>query len=225
VVSPTPPSIDLTGVPPAASQLVQTLEQAIGLLNAIITTTDRATGAYLNGDTNSEALQLAALPGFETQLAGVATQLPAQFAAWGQELVAGGTDPRTVTSANVTAAQQNISANGFSSDVQTVLTNLGLDQTTIQLAQTLVAAADPQQAFEVLQNLFQVGPLMPPVLPTASNLQLYAAVLPASRSVQVGSSATAFATIINAGASTAIPAALRQTRRCRLVLSTRPPTR
>jgi hypothetical protein len=203
VVSVTPPNLDLTGVPPAASQLVQTLEQTVGVLNAIITTTNRATGAYLNRDANSQALQQSALPGFETQLANIAAQLPPQLAAWGQELVAEGADPRTIALADVTAAQQNIAANGFPSSVQTDLTNLGLDQTTIQQAQTLIAGADPQRAFEVLQNLFQVGPLMPPVLPAASNLQLYAAVLPESRSVQVGSPATAFATIVNAGGSTA----------------------
>jgi hypothetical protein len=203
VASVSPPNLDLTGVPPAAAQLVQTLEQTVGVLNAIITTTNRATGAYLNGDANSQALQQSALPGFETQLANVAAQLPTLFAAWGQELVAEGVDPRTIALTDVTAAQQNIADNGFPSSVQTELTNLGLDQTTIQQAQTLIAEADPQRAFEVLQNLFQVGPLMPPVLPAASNLQLYAAVLPASRSVQVGSAATAFATLINAGASTA----------------------
>jgi hypothetical protein len=203
VVSAVPPNIDLTGVPPASAQLVQTSQQAIGLLNAIITTTNRATGAYLNGDANSQALQQSALPGFETQLDSVAAQLPAQFAAWGQELVGEGIDPRTITLADVTAAAQNLAANGFSSNIQTALTNLGFDQNTIQQAQTLIAGADPQQAFELLQNLFQVGPVMPPVLPAASNLQLYAAVLPESRSVQVGSPATAFATIINAGGSTA----------------------
>jgi hypothetical protein len=203
VVSVAPPNLDLTGVPPAASQLVQILEQMVGVLNAIITTTNRATGAYLNGDANSQALQQAALPGFEAQLASVAAQLPAQLATWGQELLGEGVDPRTITLADITAAVQNISANGFSSEVQAALTNLGLDQTGIQQAQTLLAGADPQQAFEALQNLFRVGPLMPPVLPAASNLQLFAAVLPASRSVQVGSPATAFATIVNAGGSTA----------------------
>jgi hypothetical protein len=197
----------------------------IGVLNAIITTTNRATGAYLYGDANSLALQLAALPGFETQLDSVAAQLPAQFAAWGQELVSEGIDPATFTLADVTAAQQNIAANGFPGSVQTELTNLGLDQTTIQQAQTLIAGADPQRAFEVLQNRFQVGPLMPPVLPTASNLQLYAAVLPESHRFRLAARRPRLPRSSMPAAAPPHPAASRQTRRCRSALSIRRRTR
>jgi hypothetical protein len=203
VVTPTFPSIDLTGVPPAASQVIQTAEQIIGFSNAVYTTANRATGALLNGDTTSQQLQLAALPGFESQLATAAAPLPAQFAAWGQELLSEGVDPRTIALSDVTAALQSISANGFPSSIQSALTSLGADPTAIQQAQTLVGGADPAQVEAVLQNVLKIGPLMPPVLPASSNLQQFGAVLPASRSAVVGNPVTAFATIINAGTSTA----------------------
>jgi hypothetical protein len=203
VVSPTPPNIDLSGLGPAGQQLGLTMEQAIGFTQAILTTTDRATGAELAGDTASQQLQMNALPGFEDQLQATNAQLPAQFAAWGQELLSNGIDPRTITLAQVQAAQQSIKSNGLPSNMVSTLNALGADQTSQQRIATLLANGDPVRALGALQNLFAVGPLAPPVLSATSNVPQVAAVLPASRSAVVGSPVTAFATMINTGSTTA----------------------
>jgi hypothetical protein len=203
VVTPTPPNVDVSTLLPAGAQLMLTLEQAIGFARAISTTTDRATGAAIAGDANSQTLQLNALPGFETQFAALMAQLPAQFGAWGQELLANGVDPRTLSVSDVTAFQQSITQNGLPSSTVSGLAALGADTSAIAQIQALLAATDPGQAASLLQNLFKTGPVMPPVLPAQTNLQQYAAVLPASRSAQVGSAVTAFATIINSGTFTA----------------------
>jgi hypothetical protein len=203
VVTPTPPQIDVSTYSPATQQLIQTLEQAIGFANAIETTTDRATGALLMADAASQQLQQQALPGFEQEFAAVMAQLPGAFTSWGQELLGNGVDPRTATLADVNTAIQSIATNGFPDSYQATFTALGADASTVSSAQALAATADPLQTLGVLQNVFNTGPIMPPVLPASSNLQLFAAVLPASRSVQVGNVASAFATLINAGTSTA----------------------
>jgi hypothetical protein len=203
VVTPAPPNIDVSGLQPAARQLTLTLEQVIALSNAISTTTDRATGAFLDGDSASQQLQLAARPDFESQLQAVMAQLPAQFAAFGQELVAAGFDPATITAAQVSAQLQSITTNGLPSSMISELNALGIDQATQAQIATQLAGADPALVLSDLQNRFAVGPLMPPDLPDASNLPQLAAVLPASRSVAVGNTATAFATIINTGTSAA----------------------
>jgi hypothetical protein len=99
--------------------------------------------------------------------------------------------------------QQSISANGLPSSWVSILNNLGVDQATQSQIVQLLVNADPAQAESVLQNVFRIGPLAPPALSSQTNLQQFAAVLPESRSVTVGTAATAFATIINAGSSTA----------------------
>jgi hypothetical protein len=203
VVTPTYPSVDVSSYSSATQQLVQALEQAIGLFNAIYATNNRLTGATLAGDTNSQQLQLTALATFTNQANTQVAQLQALLAAWGQDLVAHGADPRTIALSDVIAYQQSIAANGLPQNIMTALTQLGADQSMIQQIQAVWTDADDGRAYSALQSLFNIGPLMPPILSTSSNLQQYAAVLPASRSVQVGTPATFFATIVNAGTSTA----------------------
>jgi hypothetical protein len=204
VVTPTPPNVDVSSYPPAAAQLMQALEQAIGYANALYTTGNRATGAYLAGDSASQQLQTDALPGFEAQLNAAVAPLPGLITAWEQELVANGVDPTTFALSDVTSAQQSIAANGLSSDMMTALTDLGADPSTFSDIANEIAGDDPGTLLSILQNGFNIGPLMPPSLPDASNLQQLAAVLPVSRSVQNGgTAATAFVTIINSGSSTA----------------------
>jgi hypothetical protein len=203
VVTPTPPNVDVSGLPSATAALIQLEEQQIGLLSAIYTTGNRATGAYLAGDPASFQLQVSALPGFEQQNAVVAAQLPAALAAWGQELLSEGFDPRTITVSDVETFQKSLVTNGFPSDELAQLTALGADTDAVAQIQKMLIAADPLSAASVAQNLLNFGPVMPPVLPDAQNLQLFAAVLPVSRAVKTGSAATAFATIINAGSATA----------------------
>jgi hypothetical protein len=203
VVTPVPPSIDVSGLQPAARQLALTLEQVIALAEAISTTTDRATGAFLDDDSASQQLQLAARPGFENQLQAVTAQLPVQLAAFGQELLAAGVDTATITAAQVSAQLQSIQSNGLPTNIVSALNALGVDQPTQAQIAAQLGGADPALVLSILQNRFAVGPLMPPDLADASNLPQFAAVLPASRSVQVSTPATAFATIINAGTATA----------------------
>lgn len=203
VVTPAPPSIDVSTLGPAAQQLAQTEEQVIGLLNAIITTTNRATGAALSGDSASQQLQVGALPGFEAQLDAELALLPAQLAAFGQEAKTAGFDPSTVTLAQVIAEQQSLSTNGLPANQATTLTALGIDAATQGQIARILATSDPVRALSIIKNLFATGPVAPPNVSAAANLQQFAAVLPESRSVTVGTPATAFATIINAGTTTA----------------------
>jgi hypothetical protein len=204
IVTPAPPNFNVSAYPPAAAQLVQALEQASGLAEAIYTTGNRATGAVMQGDANSEQLQVGALPGFEVQLSVVTAQLPALLSAWEQELVASGVDPTALALSAVTAAQQDVAANGLPSSLMTALTDLGGDPSTFPDIASEIVADDPETLFTVLQNGFNTGPLMPPSLAAASNLQQFAAILPVSRSIpSAGSAATAFVTIVNSGAATA----------------------
>ncbi|MEI9987310.1 MAG: hypothetical protein WDN69_31650 [Aliidongia sp.] len=59
------------------------------------------------------------------------------------------------------------------------------------------------------QNANQIGR----VEPVSSSLVIAAAVLPGSRAVQIGTTATVFATIVNGGAGTAQGCAIAPTRR------------
>jgi hypothetical protein len=204
VVTPTPPNIDTSSFGPAAAQLAQTLAQIIGEANAIYTTTNRATGAHLDQDANSEQLQTAALPGFESQLEAYVAQLPAQYAAFGQELLSEGLDTTSVQLSDVISFQQSLSANGLPAGIVSDLNSLGIsDPASLQLIATNMAAADPNQIESMLQSRLAIGPLIPPSLPAASNIPQVSAILPASRSAVVGNPVTAFVTIINAGSSTA----------------------
>ena len=204
VTTPTNLSIDTSSFPPALSQLTQTLAQMYGLGNAIETTVNRTTGAILSGDGNSVQLQMDALPGFEDQLLSLANELPAQYAAVGQEIVSEGFDPASITLAQVMAIQQHIQANGLSAEMVSELNSLGItDPGTQQDIATAMATADPTQVESILQSRFAAGPLFPPSLPASSNIPVVAAVLPASRSAVVNNTITAFATIINAGTNTA----------------------
>jgi hypothetical protein len=203
VVTPVPPNVDVSSYGPATGQLIQNLEQVMALSAAIVTTQNRATGALYVSDTNSQQLQVNALAGFESQLDVLLNQLPAQLAAYGQELLSQGVDVSTITLAQITALQQSLFANGLPSNLQSAATTLGIDTTTQQQMGALLASADTGQAESLLLSRFNSGPLAPPVLSGSSNVPIIAAVLPASRSAVVGSPVTAFATIINTGTSTA----------------------
>ena len=202
VVTPVPPHIDVSSFGPATAQLIQNLEQAIALAAAIDTTQNRATSALFAADSASQQLQVNALAGFESQLDVILNELPTQFAAYGQELRSQGVDVTTVTPTQI-AALQSLLASGLPSNLQSAANALGIDSTTQQEIAALMANADPGQVDSLLLSRFNSGLLAPPVLPDSSNLPLVAAVLPASRSAVVGNPVTAFATIINAGTSTA----------------------
>jgi len=202
VVTPTPPNVDVSSFGPATAQLIRSLEQAMALAAAIDTTQNRATTALLASDSASQQLQVTALAGFESQLDPIVNQLPAQFAAYGQELLSQGVDTTTITPTQI-ATLQSLLAGGLTSNLQTAANTVGIDATTQQEIAALLANADPGQVESLLLSRFNSGPLAPPVLPAANNLPLVAAVLPASRSAVVGNPVTAFATIINTGTSTA----------------------
>jgi hypothetical protein len=204
VVTPSPPSVDTSSFGPAAQQLVSAIDQAIGYAQAIVTTENRATGALVAGDSASQQLQTNALPGFQSHLATAQAQLPALYAAWGQELAAQGVDTSTFTLADVQAFQQDVAINGLPTGFSTALSALGFDPSTFPDIQNYLASGNTSLAVSLLQTrLGDVPPLAPADPANASNLQLFAAVLPASRSVQIGNTATAFATIINAGTQVA----------------------
>ena len=87
VVTPTPPNVDVSSYGPATARLIQSLEQALAFSAAIDTTQNRASGALLASDNSSQQLQVNALAGFESQLDAILNQLPAELAAYGQELL------------------------------------------------------------------------------------------------------------------------------------------
>jgi len=203
VVTPTPPNVDVSSYGPATARLIQSLEQALAFSAAIDTTQNRASGALLASDNSSQQLQVNALAGFESQLDAILNQLPAELAAYGQELLSQGVDVTTITLAQITAFQQSLASNGLPSNLQSAATTLGIDTTTQQQVVALLTGADPGQAESLLLSRFNSGLVAPPVLSGSSNVAIVAAVLPASRSAVVGSPVTAFATIINTGTSTA----------------------
>jgi hypothetical protein len=148
-------------------------------------------------------LQLAALPGFEQQLDTVLAQLPGFFAEFSQDLLAAGVDPSSFTQSDVVALQQSLAANGFPVTFQPAIAALGVDASTQQQIVTMLTRVDPGAAAALLQNRFAIGAVLPPPSSAAGNQPQFAALLPASRSVEVGNPATAFATIINSGTAVA----------------------
>jgi hypothetical protein len=203
IVTPTPLSVNLSGLPPAATQAMQTATQLYGYANAVYVTVNRSSGAILSGDMNSFQNQLNALPTFEGQVNTLAAQLPAQLTAAGRELVEMGINPASITEAQVAVFQQNIQSNGLPANYISEMNTLGIDSNSQTQIATLLAGVDPNATAAALQNILNIGALSPPALSAANNVPQVSAVLPASRSAVVGSPVTAFATIINTGSTTA----------------------
>src|SRR5262249_34751512 len=151
-----------------------------------------ATGAHLTSDNGWQQSQLTALANFEAQIPQILSFLPDRLAAWGQDLLVQGIDPRTLTLTDVIAARSNIAQHGLPSAMLTAANTFGADQTAISDIQRMLVKVAPTEALKVLQRVLDTGPLLSPQLAASSNLPQVAAVLPASRSVKVGNAATAF---------------------------------
>lgn len=146
IATPTPQTINLSGYPADLAALVTTGEQLAGVVNAMVTTIDRASGAYQAGNAYWEAQQLAALSSYYTEaaadVADLATELPALTQ---EEMTLPGSVTASVTLAQAQSFITTTATSGLPDPLLTDLNNLGASAATEQALAQVIAAADPNE--------------------------------------------------------------------------------
>jgi len=129
----------------AFNALLRNTERQIAFATAMRVTMDRAQGAADAGDAASESKQVAALLQFAGQLAALLDAYPGLFTNLVSAVNGAGFPTTTLTPADVLKFEKQVAASGLPADEKQALTQLGLDQATIDALGKRAFVLDTQQ--------------------------------------------------------------------------------
>jgi len=120
--------------------------QVFGYGEVLVTCTERAQGAAAAGDVFWEKKQLEAAYQFAIQLMALYDALPTLFGNLQSSLQNAGFQSIPITAEDISDCQAEVTINGLPADLQDLLIDAGIDSETIEAIQSMLLAADPNEA-------------------------------------------------------------------------------
>jgi hypothetical protein len=136
----------------AANALMQNLSQQVGLMDAIVTAVNRSASAYAAGDINTSNMQLMVASQYNNELSALATAWPGLQSAFTAALASDGFPLSNLTSADESAFQSSVAANGLSADFVAAAAYAGADSATISEWASEIVAATPSDARAIVKS-------------------------------------------------------------------------
>ncbi len=171
IPTPRPPHVpQFRGVPRAFNALLKNEAQIIGLLNAIATCTNRASGAEQANQPRFEARQLRAAAKYRSQLAQLLVKDVGLRLVVSAELTAAGVLPATITAAQAMQFRQSVMSNGLPPAMLATLQSLGTEPQSITNITQMAAGVSTTDLMNVCRDPIANPVIIQSLLETAGEL-------------------------------------------------------
>jgi hypothetical protein len=157
VITPVPPTDVPQSIVDAYNVLMNNQLQSIGVMRAIITSTNRATGAYNANDDTWMAKQAAAGAKYRAQLGNLMQQKTTLLTNLQNALRANNVPSISVSASDILGYEINLLSYGFAYDEQALYTQLGYSADDIELARKRLAARDVSASAGTYPDMFMAA--------------------------------------------------------------------